>query len=105
MPASSPMRLRASSATRPTTATPSRKPSRGIHRADRAEPPNRRVKPQDGRPLRRYTRRWKFERLFAWLQNFLCILRRHDCNVLNYLRFVPLGCIVILLRRCLGNHL
>ncbi len=25
---------------------------------------------QDGRPLRRYCRRWKIERLFAWLQNF-----------------------------------
>jgi transposase len=25
---------------------------------------------QDLRPLRRYRRRWKVERLFAWLQNF-----------------------------------
>ena len=25
---------------------------------------------QDGRKLRRYKRRWKVERLFAWLQNF-----------------------------------
>ena len=34
--------------------------------------PNRRnrKKSQDGRPLRRYRRRWKVERLFAWLQNF-----------------------------------
>ena len=32
---------------------------------------------QDGRPLRRYRRRWKVERLFAWLQNFrrLVVLR------------------------------
>jgi transposase len=62
---------------------------------------NRRVKTQDGRPLRRYKRRWKIERLFAWLQNFRRILTRHDRNVLNYLGFVQLGCIVILLRRCL----
>jgi hypothetical protein len=25
---------------------------------------------QDGRVLRRYSRRWKIERLFAWLQNY-----------------------------------
>jgi transposase len=25
---------------------------------------------QDGRKLRRYCRRWKIERMFAWLQNF-----------------------------------
>jgi hypothetical protein len=30
---------------------------------------SRRRKTQDGRPLRRYKRRWKIERLFAWLQN------------------------------------
>jgi hypothetical protein len=30
----------------------------------------KRKKTQDGRPLRRYRRRWKVERLFAWLQNF-----------------------------------
>ena len=62
---------------------------------------NRNVKTQDGRPLRRYKRRWKIERLFAWLQNFRRILTRHDRHVLNYLGFVQLGCIVILLRRCL----
>jgi transposase len=61
---------------------------------------NRR-KTQDGRPLRRYRRRWKIERLFAWLQNFRRILVRHERHVLNYLGFVQLGCIVILLRRCL----
>jgi hypothetical protein len=27
-------------------------------------------KTQDGRPLRRYRRQWKVERLFAWLQNY-----------------------------------
>jgi len=56
---------------------------------------------QDGRPLRRYRRRWKIERLFAWLQNFRRILVRHERDVLNYLGFVQLGCILILLRRCL----
>jgi hypothetical protein len=32
------------------------------HRRNRKKP-----KTQDGRPLRRYKRRWKIERLFAWL--------------------------------------
>jgi transposase len=31
---------------------------------------NRRNSTQDRRRLRRYRRRWKIERLFAWLQNF-----------------------------------
>ena len=35
------------------------------HRKGRKKPAT-----QDGRKLRRYKRRWKVERLFAWLQNF-----------------------------------
>ena len=31
---------------------------------------------QDGRPLRRYRRRWKVERLHAWLQNFRRVVTR-----------------------------
>ena len=62
---------------------------------------NRKVKTQDGRPLRRYRRRWKVERLFAWLQNFRRILVRHEYYAINYLGFVQLGCIVILLRQYL----
>ena len=59
-----------------------------------------RVKPatQDGRALRRYCRRWKVERLNAWLQNFRRIATRFDHYVENYLGFVHLGCIKILLR-------
>jgi hypothetical protein len=30
----------------------------------------RRVPTQDGRPLRRYRKRWRVERLFAWLHHF-----------------------------------
>jgi transposase len=62
---------------------------------------NRKVKTQDGRPLRRYKRRWKIERLFAWLQNFRRLVTRWEYDVHNFLGFVQLGCIVILLRRCL----
>jgi transposase len=62
---------------------------------------NRKVKTQDGRPLRRYRRRWKIERLFAWLQNFRRLITRHEYDVLNFLGFVQLGCVVILLRQYL----
>ena len=41
------------------------------HKANR-----KRAKTQDGRKLRRYKRRWKIERLFAWLGNFRRIIVR-----------------------------
>jgi transposase len=53
---------------------------------------------QDGRPLRRYKRRWKIERLFAWLLRFRRISTRYEHKAENYLGFVHLGCLVILLR-------
>jgi transposase len=55
-------------------------------------------KTQDGRKLRRYKRRWKIERLFAWFSNFRRLVVRYERRVGNYLGFVKLGCIVILLR-------
>jgi transposase len=54
---------------------------------------------QDGRKLRRYKRRWKVERLFAWLGNFRRLVVRYEWRVENYLRFVRLGCVMILLRQ------
>ena len=53
---------------------------------------------QDGRVLRRYRRRWKVERLFAWLQNYRRILVRYDRFLENYLAFVHLACVVIFIR-------
>ena len=53
---------------------------------------------QDGRKLRRYRRRWKVERLFAWLQNFRRLNVRYEYHVDNFLAFVQLGCSIILLR-------
>jgi transposase len=38
----------------------------------------RKQRTQDGRPLRRYRRRWKVERLFAWLQNFRRTVVRYE---------------------------
>lgn len=55
-------------------------------------------KTQDGRKLRRYKRRWKVERLFAWLSNFRRLVVRYERRAENYLGFVQLGCVVILLR-------
>jgi transposase len=65
---------------------------------------NNRVKSatQDGRVLRRYRKRWKVERLFAWLGNFRRIVVRYEYHLKNFLAMVQLGCIVILLRRVLG---
>ena len=58
-------------------------------------------KTQDGRRLRRYKGRWKVERLFAWLQNFRRLVVHYEYKVENFLGMAQLGCIVILLRRCL----
>ena len=64
---------------------------------------NRRKKAtQDGRVLRRYQRRWKVERLFAWLQNFRRLVVRYEYHLKNFVAMIQLGCIVILLRRVLG---
>jgi transposase len=64
------------------------------HRAGRSRPPT-----QDGRELRRYRRRWKVERLFAWLLRFRRVATRWDLHAENFLGFVHLGCLVILLRQ------
>jgi len=58
----------------------------------------RRPRTQDGRKLRRYRRRWKVERLFAWLGNFRRLPVRYERHLVNYLGFVQLACIIILLR-------
>ena len=58
----------------------------------------KRAKTQDGRKLRRYKRRWKVERLFAWLHKFRRVVVRYDYRAENFLGFVHLACIVILLR-------
>lgn len=57
------------------------------------------VPKRDGRKLRRYRRRWVVERLFAWLQNFRRLVTRWEHKAENFLGFVQLGCIRVLLRR------
>ena len=61
--------------------------------------PTRKNLTQDGRPLRRYRRRWKIERLFSWMMRFRRLVTRYEHKAKNYLGFVQLACIVILLRR------
>jgi transposase len=63
--------------------------------------PNRRGRknsPQDGRPLRRYRRRWKVERLFAWMHNFRRLVTRWEYHIENFLGFVHLACMKMMLR-------
>jgi|HubBroStandDraft_5_1064220.scaffolds.fasta_scaffold373532_1 transposase len=59
---------------------------------------NRKNKTQDLRRLRRYRRRWKIERLFAWLQNFRRLVVRYERHAENFLGMLYLGCCLILLR-------
>jgi transposase len=59
---------------------------------------NRRVPTQDGRPLRRYVRRWKIERLFAWLFNFRRLVVRYEYHAENFQGLIHLAAAVILLR-------
>ena len=63
------------------------------HRAGR-----RRKATQDGRPLRRYRRRWKIERLFAWLFNFRRLVVRYEYHAENFQGFIHLAAAIILLR-------
>lgn len=64
------------------------------HRSNRRRPAT-----QDGRTLRRRKRRWKVERLFAWLYNFRRLIIRWERKPENFLAFLQLGCALILLRR------
>jgi transposase len=62
------------------------------HRRNRVQPP------RDRRPLRRYRRRWRVERLFAWLQNQRRLVTRYERRAANFLGFLHLACMRILLR-------
>ena len=72
---------------------------RGIEMIARHRSGRKRPKTQDGRALRRVLHRWKIERLFAWLQNYRRRVTRWEYHAENFLGFVRLGCICILLRQ------
>ena len=63
------------------------------HRHNRTKPAF-----NDGRWLRRYRRRWKIERLFAWLHNFRPLVVRYKYHAENYHAFFQLPCALILIR-------
>jgi transposase len=56
---------------------------------------------QDGRKLRRYRRRWKVERTFAWLQNYRRLLVRHDRILTVYRGLFHFACLLATLNRYL----
>lgn len=58
----------------------------------------RKAATQDGRALRRYRRRWKIERTFAWLGNFRRLVVRYDRALRMYNAFFHLACLIITLR-------
>ena len=64
------------------------------HRSNRVK-----KKTQDGRRLRRYERRWIVERFFAWMQWHRRLLVRWEYYPVNFLGFVQLAAICIMLKR------
>ena len=63
-----------------------------LHKSNR-----KKKKTQDGRTLRKYKHRWKVERLFAWIQNFRKCVTRYEYYEENFLGFIRLACIILLL--------
>jgi transposase len=64
------------------------------HRVNRSKP-----KRQDGRKLRRYRRRWKIERTFAWLQNYRRLTVRYERKPELYQAFLHIARMLIILKR------
>lgn len=59
----------------------------------------RAIQSQDRRKLPRYRRRWKVERLFAWLLRSRRLVTRYEWKAENFLGFIQLACINLLSRR------
>ena len=68
------------------------------HRSNR-KPEN---KTQDGRPLRRYARRWTVERTIGWIQNFRRLCIRWEKSSQLFKGYLHFGCALLLLTRVLG---
>ncbi|USD20823.1 transposase [Microbulbifer sp. ANSA003] len=64
------------------------------HRRNRRKPSK-----QDGRKLRRYVRRWKVERTFAWLGNYRRLVVRWDRYLSSYRAFFYIACMLITLKK------
>jgi transposase len=70
----------------------------GIEMIAPHNPIRTKTRTQDGRALRRYRRRWKVERLFAWLHNYRRIVVRWERHAENFLAMIYLASVIILLR-------
>ena len=57
------------------------------------------LKTQDGRKLRRYRKRWKVERTFAWIGNFRRLVVRYERYISVYRAFFHIACLFIALRQ------
>ncbi|WP_444901823.1 IS5 family transposase [Microbulbifer sp. SSSA007] len=73
--------------------------SRGIdlicpHRRNRKKPSR-----PDGRKLKRYARRWKVERTFAWLGNYRRLVIRWERYLSTYRAFFYIACMLITLKK------
>lgn len=68
------------------------------HRANR-KPENR---TQDGRPMRRYRRRWTVERTISWIQHYRRLCIRWEKSTTLFQGFLHLGCAMLLLKEVLG---
>jgi transposase len=64
------------------------------HRKNRKRPPT-----QDGRPLRRYARRWKVERSISWLFAFRRLVVRYEHHAHLFHGLVQLACLFTILQR------
>ena len=64
------------------------------HRTNRSKPVS-----QDGRTLRRYQRRWLVERFWSWLQWHRRLVTRWEYYARNFLGFVQLASVCILLKQ------
>jgi transposase len=63
---------------------------------------NRRAAPfNDGRTLRRYRKRWRVERTFAWLGNYRRLVVRYERTLSMYHTFFHIACALITLRSLL----
>lgn len=63
------------------------------HKSNRSKP-----KTQDGRKLRRYKRRWKIERFFAWLFDYRRCVARYEYKERNFKAVIQLACTMIFLK-------
>ena len=57
---------------------------------------------QDGRPLRRYARRWTVERTIGWFQNFRRLCIRWEKSTRLFQGFLHFTCALLLLKQVLG---